>query len=201
MRKLIIASNNKNKIKEIKEILGGLNIDVIALKETGMDIEVEETGDTFIENAYIKASEIFKLFKEDNCMVLADDSGLSVEALGGQPGIYSARFAGEHGNDRKNNEKLLNMMKDVENRKGKFICAMALIIDENNIIKVQGEVEGVIGYEEKGVHGFGYDPLFYYPKHNMTFGEMDGNLKNNISHRRIALNELEKKIKEYFQGE
>lgn len=201
MKKLVIASNNKNKIKEIKEILSELNIEVISLSEAGIDIDVEETGNTFIENAYIKALEIFKLVKDRGYMVLADDSGLSVDALGGAPGIYSARFAGEHGNDKKNNEKLLGMMKNVNNRNGKFICAMALIIDENNIIKVQGEVEGIIQEEERGKNGFGYDPLFYYPEYKVTFGEMDGELKNNISHRRRALNELEKELKRYFQEE
>lgn len=201
MKKLVIASNNKNKIKEIKEILGRLNIHVISLNEAGIDIDVEETGESFIENSYIKAKAIFNLVKDKGYMVLADDSGLSVEALGGAPGIYSARFAGEHGNDKKNNEKLLREMKNMENRKGKFICAMSLIIDENNSIKVQGEIEGIILEEERGENGFGYDPLFYYPQYEVSFGEMNGELKNNISHRREALNMLEREIKDYFQEE
>lgn len=201
MKKLVIASNNKNKIKEIKEILGRLNIHVISLNEAGIDIDVEETGESFIENSYIKAKEIFNLVKDKGYMVLADDSGLSVEALGGAPGIYSARYAGEHGNDKKNNEKLLREMKNIENRKGKFICAMSLIIDENNSIKVQGEIEGIILEEERGKNGFGYDPLFYYPQYEVSFGEMNGELKNNISHRREALNMLEREIKDYFQEE
>ncbi|GAA0717921.1 XTP/dITP diphosphatase [Clostridium malenominatum] len=201
MKKLVIASNNKNKIKEIKEILGRLNIHVISLNEAGIDIDVEETGESFIENSYIKAKAIFNLVKDKGYMVLADDSGLSVEALGGAPGIYSARFAGEHGNDKKNNEKLLREMKNMENRKGKFICAMSLIIDENNSIKVQGEIEGIILEEERGKNGFGYDPLFYYPQYEVSFGEMNGELKNNISHRREALNMLEREIKDYFQEE
>jgi len=191
MNKVIVASNNEHKIVEIKEILSKHSLEVFSLKEAGIDIDVEENGTTFIENAYIKASEIYKLAPGN--MVLADDSGLMVDALGGAPGVYSARFAGEHGNYKKNNEKLLELLKGkpVTERAAKFVCAMVLIVDENRTIKVEGEVEGIIIEEERGQNGFGYDPLFFVPDYNMTFAEMDGDTKNLISHRGRALEKLE----------
>lgn len=201
MKELILASNNENKIKEIKDILSPLNVQVISLKEAGVNVEVEEDGKTFMENAYKKAKEIYDIVNSENYMVLADDSGLAVEALDGAPGVYSARFAGEHGNTKKNNEKLLKLMENISDRRAKFICNMVLIINEENVIRVQGEVEGVIIKEEKGENGFGYDPLFYIPKYNMTFAQMDSKTKNLISHRKKALINLEEAIRKYLQEE
>jgi XTP/dITP diphosphohydrolase len=190
MKKLIIASNNAHKIKEIKDILKDFPIEVVSLREAGIDIDVEETGTTFMENSYIKASEIFKL--RQDCMVLSDDSGLMVEALDGAPGVYSARFAGEHGNDKKNNEKLLQLLdgKPMEERKAKFVSAIVLIADSSEVIKVQGEIEGYIAFEPMGTREFGYDPLFYVPEYNMTFAEMSDEDKNKISHRARAMAKL-----------
>lgn len=201
MRRLIVASNNAKKIKEIKQILEKYQIEVVSLKEAGIDIDVEEDGNTFIENSYKKASEIYKIV--EGSMVLADDSGLAVDCLNGAPGIYSARFAGEHGNDKKNNEKLLDLLKDKkdEERKAKFICAIALIISNDKVVKVQGEIEGRIIDEERGSNGFGYDPLFYIPKYKMTFAEMDSELKNSISHRAKALKKIEGEIKKLMEEE
>jgi XTP/dITP diphosphohydrolase len=195
-RKIIVASNNAHKIREIKEILKGLPYDIVSLKEAGIDIDVAETGSTFMENAYIKASEIFNV--ANGAMVLADDSGLMVDALDGAPGIYSARFAGDHGNSRKNNEKLLCLLRDVpyEKRTAQFVCALVLIIDKDSALKVQGEVEGIITDEEKGKDGFGYDPLFFIPKYKMTFVEMDAEMKNSMSHRGNALKQLSEKLRE-----
>jgi len=195
-RKIIVASNNAHKIREIKEILKGLPYDIVSLKEAGIDIDVAETGSTFMENAYIKASEIFNV--ANGAMVLADDSGLMVDALDGAPGIYSARFAGDHGNSRKNNEKLLCLLRDVpyEKRTAQFVCALVLIIDKDSALKVQGEVEGIITDEEKGKDGFGYDPLFFIPKYKMTFAEMDAEMKNSMSHRGNALKQLSEKLRE-----
>ena len=198
MKKLIVASNNDHKIKEIKEILSQFPFEVLSLKEASLNIDVEETGSTFMDNAEIKASEIFKIANGD--MVLADDSGLSVEILDGAPGVFSARFAGVHGDTSANNEKLLYLLggEKEENRKAKFICAMVLIINEDEIVKVQGEVEGIITAEFRGEKGFGYDPLFYLPEYNKTFAQMSNEEKNAISHRGRALaklkNELEKLI-------
>jgi XTP/dITP diphosphohydrolase len=199
MKKLIVASNNDHKIKEIKEILGNLPLEVISLKEAGIDIDVVEDGKTFMENAFKKAKEIFDVVEDkENYMVMSDDSGLAVDALGGSPGVFSARFAGEHGNSKKNNEKLLAMMqgKPFEERKARFICAVVLILAENEVIQVQGEVEGYITDEEKGLVGFGYDPLFYVPEFKKTFAEMSSEEKNAISHRGRALEKLVNSMQE-----
>lgn len=195
MKKLIIASNNSYKIKEIKTILNEFPVEIISLKEAGINIDVEENGATFMENAYKKASEIFKI--KSDAMVLSDDSGLMVDALGGVPGIYSARFAGEHGNDDKNNRKLLALLegRPFEERKARFVSAIVLIIDENRVIKVQGEVEGYIKESLSGEGGFGYDPLFYYPELSKTFGEMSENEKNAVSHRARALKKLQEELR------
>ncbi|MFX0549892.1 XTP/dITP diphosphatase [Hathewaya histolytica] len=194
MRKVIVASNNEHKIKEIKNILSNIGIEVVSLKEEGIDIDVEETGTTFMENSYLKAKTIFDINKE--ACVLADDSGLSVDYLNGEPGVYSARYAGEHGNDKKNNEKLLDKLKGVprEKRKAKFICSMALVLDDNKVIKVQGEVNGEILEEQKGTEGFGYDPLFYVDRFQKTYAEMTEDEKNSISHRGKALELLREEL-------
>ncbi|WP_142414239.1 XTP/dITP diphosphatase [Hathewaya massiliensis] len=195
MKKLIVASNNENKIKEIKSILKDMNLEVCSLKDEGINIDVEETGTTFIENAFLKAKAIFDL--KSDCYVLADDSGLSIKYLNGEPGIYSARYSGEHGNDKKNNERLLEKLKGIpkEERGGKFICAMVLVLDHNKCIKVQGEVEGTILEELTGNGGFGYDPLFYVEEFKKSFGEMTKEEKNSISHRAKALKKLKEELK------
>ena len=194
MKKLIVASNNDHKIMEIKQILSQFPFEIISLKEANIDIDVEETGSTFMENAYLKASEIFKI--ADGNMVLADDSGLSVESLDGAPGIFSARFAGVHGDNKANNEKLLFLLdgKKEEQRKAKFICAMVFIAREDEIVKVQGEAEGVITDEFRGEEGFGYDPLFYVKEYNKTFAQMRSEEKNAISHRGRALEKLKSEL-------
>lgn len=194
MKDLIIASSNKGKIQEIKEILKKYKLNIMSQKEAGVDIEVDEDGSTFMENAYKKAYEIYKLKKDS--IVMADDSGLMVDALDGAPGIYSARFAGEHGNSEKNNEKLLELLKGVpfEKRKAKFVCAIVLIIDNKTVIRAQGEVYGYITEEARGKDGFGYDPLFHVPEYNKTFAEITSDEKNTISHRARALKKLSEEI-------
>jgi XTP/dITP diphosphohydrolase len=195
MKRLIIASNNAHKVKEIKAILAEFPFEVVSLKEAGIDVDVEEDGNTFMENAYKKSYEIFKIAKHS--MVLSDDSGLMVDALDGAPGVYSARFAGEHGNDNKNNEKLLELMKEkpFEERGAKFVSAIVLIIDEDRVIKVQGEINGYIKESLTGNGGFGYDPLFFVPECNKTFGELSEEEKNEISHRARALEKLKEELK------
>lgn len=194
MKKLIVASNNDHKIKEIKEMLSQFPFEVLSLKEANINIDVEETGITFMENADIKANEIFKIANGD--MVLADDSGLSVEALNGAPGVFSARFAGEHGDNKANNEKLLHLLEGIrdEDRKAKFVCAMVLIINEDEVVKVQGESEGIITAEFRGAEGFGYDPLFFVPEYKKTFAQMSSEEKNAISHRGRALDKLKSEL-------
>ena len=185
--KLVIASNNKKKIGEIKEILSAWFTDVLSMSEAGIDVEVEEDGQTFEENALKKATEIQKLLP--GCAVLSDDSGLAVDALNGAPGVYSARYSGGHGDDAANNAKLLREMANVpdDKRTGRFVCAIALVRDGHEPLVVRGESEGVILHAPRGEGGFGYDPLFYVPRFELTFSEMTPEQKNAISHRGRAL--------------
>ncbi|NLU09050.1 MAG: RdgB/HAM1 family non-canonical purine NTP pyrophosphatase, partial [Clostridiales bacterium] len=159
-----------------------------------------EDGTTFMQNAYKKAKSVYD-FLGRRFMVLADDSGLMVKGLDGDPGVHSARFAGEHGNDEKNNEKLLRLLKNknTDSRMAKFLCAMVLILETDKMIEVQGEIKGVICKEERGNNKFGYDPLFYVPEYGMTFGEMPAKLKNSISHRAKALEKLKIELGKYIE--
>lgn len=196
MKKLILASNNEKKIKELKNMLKELDILVCSLKDENIDIEVEEDGASFEENAYKKAYEIYKFLKargDKKFYVLSDDSGLEVEFLNGAPGIYSARYSGVHGNDHENNIKLLEDMKDAvtsDDRSARFVCVLALIDENGNKNIVEGHVEGYIIDELREEGGFGYDPLFYYRPFNKTFGEATPEEKNSISHRGQALKKL-----------
>ena len=195
MKKIILASNNLKKIKEIKEILKGLPYEVYSLKDMNIDIEVEEDGLTFEENAKKKAKEIHEYLlnkKNSDFIVLSDDSGLEVDCLNGAPGIYSARYAGEHGNDYNNNVKLLEDMKAFkgDDRSARFVCVIAVVFEDGNVKTVRGEVEGRIIEELKTDGGFGYDPLFFYNGFNKTFGEATPEEKNEISHRGNALKKL-----------
>lgn len=199
MKKLILASNNKKKIKEMKEILRELEIEVKSLENENINIDVVEDGKTFEENAKKKAKEIYEFLLErgdKDFIVLADDSGLAVDYLNGEPGIYSARYSGEHGNDEKNNEKLLSKLKGVDKKErgAKFICQLAMFTDQGEYFKVTGEVKGYIIEELHGEGGFGYDPLFLYEPLNKTFGQLTSDEKNEISHRGVALKELKKII-------
>lgn len=201
MRKIILASNNAHKIEEIKKILEGLPFEIKSLKDENIDIDIEEDGNTFEENAKKKASEIANFLKnrgEKEFVVMADDSGLEVDYLNGKPGIYSARYAGEHGNDKKNNEKLLKELKGVpkEKRGAQFVCQIVLINEKEKCLSIRGEVRGRILEALSGKEGFGYDPLFFYAPLNKTFGELSSEEKNSVSHRACALKELKNRIKE-----
>ena len=188
IKKIIMATNNANKLREAREILAPLGIEIISQKEAGADVDADECGETFEENAVIKAQTIFDLV---DGAVIADDSGLCVDALGGRPGVYSARYAPKG----KECAKLLDEMKDVpdEKRTARFECCIALLDDEG-ISVVSGRCEGSIGYEETGGNGFGYDPVFVYE--DKTLAEMSSDEKNSISHRGAALRELYKLLKE-----
>lgn len=201
MKKLIIASNNAHKILEIKKILEDIDVGVKSLKEENINIDVIEDGKTFKENSYKKALGIRNYLAErgdKDFLVLADDSGLEVDFLGGEPGIFSARYAGEHGNDKKNNEKLIQNLKNVpmEKRSAKFVCEIALIDSENNYYSIHGEVEGIIQKKLEREESFGYDPLFYYPPLKKCFSELSIEQKNKISHRGKALIELKSILKD-----
>src|SRR5471030_2592589 len=185
----------------MKEILKDLNIEVKSLENENINIDVVEDGKTFEENAKKKAKEIYEFLSkrgDEDFIVLADDSGLIVDYLNGEPGIYSARYAGEHGNDAKNNEKILKNLKGVhkEKRGAKFICQLAMFTDTGEYFKVTGDVRGCIIEELNGEGGFGYDPLFFYEALNKTFAQLTSDEKNKISHRGNAL----KKIKELISS-
>ena len=195
MRKIVLASNNIKKIKELKEILKDYPYEIYSLKDMNIDIEVEEDGLTFEENAKKKAVEIHQYLLnkgEKGFIVLSDDSGLEVDCLNGAPGIYSARYAGEQGTDYNNNIKLLKEMKHLkgDDRRARFVCVIAVVFEDGSIKSVRGEVEGTIIEELKTEGGFGYDPLFFYKGFNKTFGEATPEEKNEISHRGNALKKL-----------
>ena len=202
MKKIILASNNQHKIGEIRSILKDLNFDIKSLKDEDINIEVEEDGKTFEENSLKKAKEISAYLKnrgDKEFIVMADDSGLEVDYLNGEPGIYSARYAGEHGDDCANNAKLLEKLKGVPkvNRTGRFVCVIALLDSNGRYISIRGEVEGTIKEEFSGTEGFGYDPLFSYDPLNKTFSEMSSEEKNKVSHRGVALKKLRKELENY----
>jgi len=192
---MIAATNNKHKLEEIRAILRDRGMEVISLAEAGLDIDIEENGETFVENALIKAREVFRLTGE---AAIADDSGLEVEALGGQPGVRSARYSGETGadKDKKNNEKLKEALKDVpeDKRSARFCSAIAAVFPGGQEITAVGFVYGKIGYTEKGEHGFGYDPLFIVDGYDRTMAELGPEEKNKISHRANALKEFIRKL-------
>jgi len=194
MRKFIIATKNKGKIKEIEKILAGLPLDVISMEQAGIFKDIEESGTTFEENAFIKAQELHKLTGE---MVMADDSGLEVDYLNGAPGVYSARFAGEGATDEDKNKKLLNLLEGVpfEKRKARFVCAIAVVLPDGNSFIEKGTCEGYIALAPQGSNGFGYDPLFYVPEYNLTMAQLDPDVKNRISHRAKALGAMVEKLR------
>jgi XTP/dITP diphosphohydrolase len=167
MSRLVIATNNQGKAREIKAIFGGFYDEILSLKEAGIILEVVEDGETFEENAVKKAKQASRI---TGCDTLADDSGLCVEALGGAPGIYSARYAGEGATDEENNDKLLWEMRGQKNRKAKFVCVMALV-SAGEVITANGETLGTIAHAPQGKGGFGYDPLFISDEFGQTFGQ------------------------------
>ena len=182
--KLIIASNNAHKIREIKQILGVKFDPILSLREAEIDHETVEDGTTFIENARKKAMEIAEIC---GCAALADDSGICVDALDGAPGVYSARFAGEHGNDEKNNDLLLEKLEGREDRGAHYTAAIVIAYPDGHTVETEGYLYGSIGYERIGNGGFGYDPLFFPEGSSRTLAEYTAEEKNSISHRANAL--------------
>lgn len=193
--KLIIASNNAHKVSEIKAILGCFYDEILSLREAGIDMDVVEDANTFEGNALKKAREVFAVADAD--AVLSDDSGLMVDALGGAPGVYSARYAGEGHDDAANNAKLLDALKDVpgEKRTARFRTSVALIRKGMPAVTANGSVEGRILRSSQGENGFGYDPLFYYEPLKKSFAQLTPEEKNSVSHRRRALESLCDKLR------
>ena len=185
MQKLLIATNNAGKVREFQELLKGLPYTLVTPKESGIKLEVEETGITYQENARIKAA---AFVKASGLLTLADDSGLEVDALNGEPGIRSSRYAGEGAGDKERVDFLLNKLKNVPEklRKGRFRCVIALARPDGRIDFCEGVCEGRINFAPRGSEGFGYDPIFYFTELNQTMAELPSEVKNQISHRARA---------------
>ena len=194
MDKIIFATGNKNKIREIHEILGDLGWEILSMKEAGIDLDIVEDGTTFEENALIKAKAVAA---QCNDIVLADDSGLEIDYLNKEPGIYSARYAGEDTSYDIKNQMLLDRLQGVprEKRTARFVCAIAAAFPDGRVETVRGTMEGRIGYEEKGENGFGYDPIFFLPEYGCTSAELSMEEKNKISHRGKALQAIKEELR------
>ncbi len=193
--KIVLASRNKKKIKELQTLLGEYieGIEILSLDDVGIYGEIEENGESFSENALIKAGAAAK----SGYIGVGDDSGLVVDALGGAPGIYSARYSGEHGDDAANNELLLKNLEGAADRSARFVSAIACVFpDGSEPICVLGTAEGEILQDYRGQGGFGYDPLFYFPPLDKTFGELTAEEKNKVSHRSVAINLLAEALRD-----
>ena len=186
MKRLIFATGNQNKMREIREILADLPVEILSMKEAGIEADIVEDGKTFEENAIIKAKTIMELTGE---LVLADDSGLEIDYLNKEPGIYSARYAGTNTSYDIKNSLLLSRMKGVpdKQRTARFVCAVAAVFPNGDKEVVRGTMEGCIGYEIAGANGFGYDPIFFLPEYGCTSAELAPEKKNELSHRGEAL--------------
>lgn len=201
--KIVFATGNKDKMREIREILSGLSVEILSMKEAGVLGDIEENGTTFAENSMIKASSVAKILKEQNealakeAVVLADDSGLEIDYLGGEPGIYSARYMGHDTSYTEKNNNLIGRLEGVpdEKRTARFVCAISAVFPDGESLSTIGTMEGRIGYEIAGKNGFGYDPIFFLPEFGKTSAELTEEEKNSISHRGKALREMEKLLR------
>jgi XTP/dITP diphosphohydrolase len=197
--KIVFATGNANKMKEIRMIMSDLDIEIKSMKEENINIDIVEDGTTFEENATIKARAIAGELKKrgENAVVLADDSGLEIDYLNKEPGIYSARYMGEDTSYKIKNANLIGRLENVpdEKRTARFVCAIAAVLPNGREFVKRGTIEGRIGYEEKGANGFGYDPIFYLPEYGMYSAELDPEEKNRISHRGKALEAMKEILK------
>ncbi len=200
--RIVFATGNKNKMIEIREILGSLGIEILSMKEAGVSGDIVENGSSFAENSMIKARAVADMLAKKNdgieSIVLADDSGLEVDYLGGEPGIYSARYMGEDTSYTIKNNNIIERLSGVpdEKRTARFVCAISAVLPDGKELSSYGTIEGRIGYEIAGSNGFGYDPIFYLPEYGKTSAEITPEEKNAISHRGKALREMEKLLKE-----
>lgn len=194
MRKIIFATGNENKMKEIRQILGDMDVEILSMKQAGISADIVEDGTTFEENAIIKAKAIAEMTQE---IVLADDSGLEIDYINKEPGIYSARYMGEDTSYHIKNQNLIDRLKDAkeEERTARFVCAIAAAFPNGEVLTTIGTIEGRVAYEEKGENGFGYDPIFYVPEYGCTTAELSEEAKNDISHRGNALRAMKEKLK------
>lgn len=198
--KIIFATKNRGKIKEINMIMRDTGYEVISMEDAGIDVEIVEDGKTFEENAVIKASKVSELA---DCIVMADDSGLEIDYLNKAPGIYSARFGGEDTPYDIKNRMIIDKLEGVEekDRTARFVCSIAVVFPNGDILTNRETVEGYIINEERGANGFGYDPIFYVPEYGCTTAEMDNELKNKISHRGKALRSMKLKMENYMNND
>lgn len=192
-KRMIFATTNEGKMKEIRMILADLGMEILSLKDLDINVDIEENGKTFEENAIIKAKAISEITGE---MVLADDSGLEVDYMDKAPGVYSARYLGEDTPYSVKNQTIIDNLKDAkgEERSARFVCAIAAAFPDGRVLTTQATIEGYIGFEERGTNGFGYDPLLYVPEYDMTTGQMEPEMKNKISHRGKALELMKEKL-------
>ncbi len=199
MMKLILASNNMNKLREFRELVAGMDIELISQREAGCDFEVDETGTTFEENAYLKASAVTAA---TGCAAVADDSGLMVDALGGEPGVYSARYGpGHDATDAERYGYLLLKLGDEKNRAARFVCCICCTLPDGTVLRSRGECEGEILSAPRGTNGFGYDPVFRPLGQQRGMAELTPEEKNAISHRGKALREFIKILKEHMNAD
>lgn len=196
--RIIFATGNKGKLREIDDILKDLSIPIVSMKDAGITSEPDETGVTFEENAIIKAKHAADVLKEKDAIYMADDSGLEVDALGGEPGVYSARYMGEDTPYTVKNKNIIDRLDGVENdkRTARFVCVIAAVLPDGKVVTTRGTIEGKIGYEERGTNGFGYDPIFYLPDMSVSTAELSPDEKNRISHRGRALEAMKIRLKE-----
>lgn len=194
MDKIIFATGNEGKMKEIRLLLEDLGVKILSLKEAGIHLEIQENGTTFEENAVIKARAVME---ETGTLVLADDSGLEIDYLNGEPGVYSARYLGEDTSYRIKNQNLIDRLRGVpeEKRTARFVCVIAAVFPDGRILTTRGTIEGIIGYEERGDGGFGYDPIFWLPEYGCSTAELSMEKKNELSHRGKALSAMKKELR------
>lgn len=185
--RICLATNNHGKIAELKSLLSALDIELVGLKEIGCLVDLPETGHTFLENSLQKAQYVFDHYK---IACVADDSGLEVDALQGKPGVFSARYAGAHGNDKANIKKLLIEMEEIENRKANFRTVITFIDSSGKVFHFEGKIDGELTKEEIGANGFGYDPIFIPNGYTQTFAQISHEIKNQISHRAKAVKKM-----------
>ena len=195
MNKIILASNNNGKIKEFREIFKNMDIVLVPMKEAGIDVDIEENGETFEENSLIKARTVCKL---SGCITIADDSGLEVDYLGGQPGVYSARFMGHDTSYDIKNKAIIDKLKGVsgKDRSARFVAVIAAVFPDGRELVTRGTMEGIIGQEPLGENGFGYDPILFLPEYNKSSAELAPEEKNKISHRGKALEKMKAALAE-----
>ncbi len=198
-KRIVFATGNAGKMKEVSMILKDLGLPVVSMKEAGIEADIVEDGTTFAENAEIKARAVYEQCHD---IVLADDSGLEIDHLNKEPGIYSARYMGEDTSYHIKNANLIERLSGVpdEERSARFVCAIAAVLPDGAVLHSYGTIEGIIGYEEQGENGFGYDPIFYLPEYGCTTAQLAPEVKNELSHRGKALRAMKEQLRGYLGG-